>query len=77
MPCAGRCESLLELENLKNLWASAIHLPEDQVELLETELGGKINLQLYQSRSTGGGWRELPNYYAQRDLLGMPYFTTP
>lgn len=68
---------LLELENLKNLWASAIHLPEDQVELLETELGGKINLQLYQSRSTGGGWRELPNYYAQRDLLGMPYFTTP
>lgn len=68
---------LLELENLKNLWASAIHLPEEQVKILEEELGDKINLQLYQSRSTGGGWRDLPNYYAQRDLLGMPYFTTP
>lgn len=68
---------LLEMESLKNLWASAIHLPEDQVRILEEELGEKINLQLYQSRSTGGGWRDLPNYFAQRDLLGMPYFTTP
>ncbi len=23
--------------------------------------------------STGGGWRKLPNYYAQRDILHMPY----
>ncbi len=23
--------------------------------------------------STGGGWRKLPNYYAQRDILKMPY----
>lgn len=23
--------------------------------------------------STGGGWRKLPNYYAQRDILRMPY----
>lgn len=68
---------LLELENLQNLWASAVHMPKDQVQLLEETLGDKINLQLYQSRSTGGGWRDLPNYFAQRDLLGMPYFTTP
>jgi hypothetical protein len=23
--------------------------------------------------STARGWRELPNYYAQRDILGMWY----
>ena len=23
--------------------------------------------------STGYGWREIPNYYAMRDLLGMSY----
>ena len=25
------------------------------------------------SYTVGGGWRELPNYYAMRDLLGMEY----
>lgn len=27
------------------------------------------------SATVAGGWRELPNYYAMRDLLGMPYMT--
>ena len=27
--------------------------------------------------STGRGWRRLPNYYAMRDLLGMPYMEEP
>ena len=27
--------------------------------------------------STGRGWRRLPNYYAQRDLMGMPYMEEP
>lgn len=27
--------------------------------------------------STGRGWRRLPNYYAQRDLMGMPYMDEP
>ena len=25
--------------------------------------------------STGNGWRESPNYYAMRDLLGMGYMS--
>lgn len=33
------------------------------------------NLVFNSPSSTGNGWRELPNYYAQRDIFGMYYMT--
>ena len=67
---------LKELPNLKNLWATGGLLTKDQVAWMEEEFAD-INLVLYSGRSTAAGWRELPNYYKQRDLLGMWYMTTP
>lgn len=67
---------LKELPNLKNLWISGGLLKTDQVAWLEEEFSD-INLVLYSGRSTAAGWRELPNYYKQRDLLDMWYMTTP
>ncbi len=32
-------------------------------------------LEFNSPSSTGNGWRELPNYYAQRDIFGMRYMT--
>lgn len=67
---------LQTLPNLKNLWMTAGLLTKEQVAWLEAEFSD-INLQLYTGRSTAAGWRELPNYFKQRDLLDMWYMTTP
>ena len=62
--------------NLKNIWVSGWILPKDQLELLKATFpDAKI---VHDSpRSTAKGWRDLPNYFAQRDLLGLWYMTTP
>lgn len=67
---------LQELPNLQNLWLSGALMTQEQTAWLE-EVFADINLVLYSGRSTGAGWRELPNYYNQRDLLDMWYMTTP
>lgn len=67
---------LLGLKNLKNLWITGGFLTNDQIQQLQDGLPG-VNLVLASGRSTAAGWRELPNYYAQRDILGMWYMTTP
>ena len=67
---------LLGLENLNNLWITGGFLTNDQIRQLQEGLPG-VNLVLASGRSTAAGWRELPNYYAQRDILGMWYMTTP
>ena len=61
--------------NLKNIWITTWRLLPGQRELLfETFADAKICANhLY---STGGGWRKLPNYYAQRDILGMFYMSS-
>lgn len=66
---------LLEMESLKNLWIAGRYLTEEQIQQLQdAHPEAKIVTDAY--RSTGKGWRDLPNYFAQRDLLGMWYMTT-
>lgn len=61
--------------NLKNIWITTWRLLPGQRELLfETFPDAKICVN--HSYSTGGGWRKLPNYYAQRDILGMFYMSS-
>ena len=61
--------------NLKNIWVSARRFAPGMKELLyETFPDAKISPgHIY---ATGGGWRKLPNYYAQRDLLEMFYMSS-
>lgn len=66
---------LLELENLNNIWLSGWMVDEEQVAQLQ-QVHKDAKIVLDSPRSTGAGWRELPNYFAQRDLLGMFYMTT-
>jgi hypothetical protein len=54
---------------LKNLWWN---YGAGSRAMLQAALPDcKFNYTSYSS--TGGGWRELPNYYAQRDIFGMYY----
>ena len=62
--------------NLKNIWISGWMLPKDQLELLH-ESFPDAKIVDNSARSTAKGWRDLPNYFAQRDLLGLWYMTTP
>ena len=61
--------------NLKNIWITTWRLKEGQRALLyETFPDAKICPN--HRYATGGGWRKLPNYYAQRDILGMFYMSS-
>ena len=62
--------------NLKNIWISGWMLPKDQLELLHASFPD-AKIVDNSARSTAKGWRDLPNYFAQRDLLGLWYMTTP
>ena len=65
---------LLGLEKLENIWLSgnSWRIPKEQQQLLaETFPNAKI--VYYSESSTGDGWRNIPRYYEQRDLLGMGY----
>ena len=61
--------------NLKNIWITTWRLIPGQRDLLfETFPDARICCNhMY---ATGGGWRKLPNYYAQRDILGMFYMSS-
>ena len=64
--------ALMELEDLKNIWIAGNYISKEERALLEAaHPDAKIVYDL--EGSTGAGWRELPNYYAMRDILGMPY----
>ncbi len=67
---------LLELENLQNIWISGWMIPEDQLKMLH-EAFPDAKIVDDSTRSTAEGWRDLPNYFAQRDLFGLWYMTTP
>ena len=62
--------------NLKNIWISGWMLPKDQLQLLHDSFPD-AKIVDNSARSTAKGWRDLPNYFAQRDLLGLWYMTTP
>ena len=70
----GDPRPLLEIKSLKNIWWSGgwgLSAYGHQFR----ENNPDIRLEYSTVSSTGGGWRELPNYYDMRDLLGMGYMT--
>lgn len=65
----GDPEVIARMTWLKNLWWN---YGAGSRAMLQAALPDcKFNYTSYSS--TGGGWRELPNYYAQRDIFGMYY----
>lgn len=62
---------LCEMKQLKNLWFCGYWHKTNNQLLIDSLPNTKIVFE--GESSTGGGWRKLPNYYAQRDLLGMFY----
>lgn len=66
---------LLELPAVENLWLTKHYFTEEQQQQI-IDAHPDTNIVFHSMRSTGFGWRELPNYYAQRDLLGMHYMKT-
>lgn len=65
-------EPLLKMTWLKHLWITQRSV-ETQMKLRETFEGTETELYLNGEFTVGGGWRELENYYAMRDALGMEY----
>ena len=63
---------ILRMTWLKNLWWNGCD-GEVQLQLRETMPDCKFSFNSFSS--TGAGWRKLPNYYAQRDMLGLDYAT--
>lgn len=53
---------------LKNLWWTNCW-----GQYILTQTLTETHLEFASPSSTGNGWRELPNYYAQRDIFGMRY----
>ena len=66
---------LLELPAVENLWLTKHYFTEEQQQQI-IDAHPDTNIVFHSMRYTGFGWRELPNYYAQRDLLGMHYMRT-
>lgn len=65
---------LLELEHLEHIWIKGNGLSWESAQLLEeTFPDAKIMVYSQNRSSTGDGWRKIPGYYEQRDLLGMWY----
>lgn len=61
---------ILQMTWLKNLWAPgrSYSVQQQLIEALPD-----THLQLTDKNPAGQGWRNLPNYYAMRDYLGMYY----
>jgi len=68
----GNADVIARMTWLKNLWWQGCTWQEQQL-LRESIPDCHFNFKSYSS--TGEGWRNLPNYYAQRDIFGMRYLT--
>ena len=65
---------LLELKHLEHLWMKGVNVSGQSLQLLEETFPElTIVISTYNPSSTGNGWRKIPGYYEQRDLLGMWY----
>ncbi len=65
---SGDPETISQMTWLKNLWwEDCWNIPLLRDRLTDTYM------EFFSGSSTGKGWRELPNYYAQRDIFGMRY----
>lgn len=60
-----------QMPQLKNLWFRCT-ARSATIRYLNQALPN-TRMVFTEGSSTGDGWRELPNYYAQRDILGMYY----
>ena len=68
--------ALCQLTQLDNLYAKGRWNAEKESQLKQALSDVKLVLDSSaDDSSTGSGWRELPRYFAMRDLLGMPYST--
>jgi hypothetical protein len=73
----GDPKIIAQITWLKNLWWNNIpgrKLTAEDIAMLQ-EAMPECNINYIAGSSTGGGWRELPNYYAQRDIFGTYYMT--
>ncbi len=68
----GDAEVIAQMTWLKNLWWKGCGWYQQQM-LREAIPDCHFNFTSFSS--TGEGWRQLPNYYAQRDIFGMHYMT--
>lgn len=69
----GDPKIIAQMTWLKNLWWNTSgRLSQADMQLLRTSLPD-CHFEFWVASSTGGGWRNLPNYYAQRDIFGMSY----
>lgn len=59
---------------LKNLWVPSYRMTEEKRAELQAALPN-TNIVYCDYEMTRNGWRDLPNYFAMRDLLGMGYNT--
>ncbi len=56
---------------LKNLWCNNCKATEEERKLL-TENLPNTHIEFDHGFTTGGGWRQLQNYYDMRELMGLP-----
>lgn len=68
-------EVLKDLPNLKNLWLVGAYYPQSALQQVQEAHPNATYAVAERGSSTGRGWRQLPNYFAQRDLLNMGYMT--
>ena len=64
-------EPLAQMPWLKNLWINMVDLTSEQRKLLSDSLPD-THIEFDYGFPTGGGWRELQNYYDMRDMMGLP-----
>jgi hypothetical protein len=72
---SGDPNIIAQMTWLKNLWwnhVDHLHLTWAQMQMLREAIPG-CNFDFECGSSTGGIWRTLPNYYAQRDAAGTYY----
>ena len=72
VPCIDY-KPLFEMTWLENLWWGGWLMRTYEAEFREALPNTRLCHD--SASSTGGGWRELDNYFAMRDLLGMWYMT--
>lgn len=75
----GDPATLAGMDQVTHLWwAGSFERYVDGVKITEylNELLPNAEIHTEQISSTGAGWRHLPNYYAQRDIIGMWYMDT-
>ena len=58
--------------NLKNIWLTGWRYDEEQIEMLKATFPDS-KIRDRGTYPTTFGWRSIPNYFAQRDLFGLPY----